>query len=1498
VPWDTSEGMIKTLLRIYTILFLSCSVAIAQGEYRYSAPEKDLSQWTQLIYAEHPDTGAVISAYEKYYETHAFEKNTHTQYYKRWIRGIARQQSTDGRTAADQRYLAQRNEEKNALRSTTTSWVSVGPWDWDHDAVDRSYAPGAAHVYVVEQSQSNPDILYAGTATTGIWKTVDHGLNWSPVTFDMLVNGLTTLEINHSNPDVVYGEMLSSIYKTTDGGSIWIPTGNSAFQNLSLNTADIVMHPTDSAIVWAATDSGLYRTTDGGQTWSSQLAGDILEIEFHPIHDDTIYTVLRNGDVTEFYRSVNGGTSFIQQASGWPAPDLNTGEQQKRTEIAVSLDDPDLVIALATGSANGGSGLYGVYKSRDAGVTWNFECCGPQPAGEPSASNPNLMGWSDLGLDDGGQYYYDLALDISPTNADSIFVAGVNLWISGDGGASFVCPAKWSQPYKPGYVHADIHDIHYYANTGEIWIGCDGGIFFSDDNGDNFARRMNGITGSDFWGFGAGFRDGDIMLGGTYHNGTLLKDNDTYLNGWLCTDGGDNYRGFVHPVLQRQVFSDYNIKELSGDREINNVTRGYSRKPNATYTTGRSSDVLFHPLYYDTWYSGSDSSLWKTEDNGYTFTEVHKFDGKVAAMDLCFADPDVMCAATFPGWWDTKRIYRTEDAGESWVEITPPSAMLNGNLWVPFDIAVSALDPDKIWIVRTSMYGGTNMTGAVVFYSDDGGSTWTNITSNLPADQACTNIAHHLGSDGGVYIGTRRGVYYRNDTMSDWQLYSAGLPASSVSVRLIPYYEKQTIRNGTNRSVWERDLMENAAPIAQGSVAGRVMRCLSDTVRYYDHSVISDQNANWTWTFPGGTPATSTDRDPKVMYTQPGIFDVTLEVSDDYGSDMRTFPAMIKVVNECRLDSVPGLAMKTIGNADYAIVSDMAMTVDSFTIAAWVKPDGIQDDYSAVVMNDGTTAGLNFRGGNNTLGYHWPGGSWSWNSNLVVPQDVWSHVAIVVTTSQVRLYLNGIEAVHNTSPDTVLLGTMKIGSYKGWSSRNYKGLIDEVSMYDRALTKEEIRSLRHLTLKPSDDTSLVAYYQFNEEGGIVYNKAGEKDALLNGTAGKVRSRAPLGSGVSQYMDVSTTGIYAFENVGLTLDFQAGSVVPDGDLFISRLGVSPDTVRQDAGRLHNGYWILNNYGVNDSLQSPIVMTFDPIGFVSDSMVASSQPLLLVRPANAEVGDWLNMGKFTEIFSGVNGSLFASGFDNYIPGQVMLTRDSFPVGTPMISVGVAGYIANRRGGMSVAFDLSTGSSKGLGLPVLTADELEELASPQAGMLAYHIGEKALCFFNDSTWILVDHDYIDILPLTGTDSVVGFFVDSQATSSAILALGGGGLVLPNSMTDNEIVDIDFPPMGLVVYRSQSNEFVLYDGAEWRSLRGVDSGLTVNANSPSTSHPGIAVGIIDKSPGAVLQISSSDKGLGVPVANIAMIRSPVEGLLVFDPVQKSLCFFDGVSWQRAITH
>ena len=862
---------------LFFIFLLSISVTVySQTEMKYNAKSENLPNWTELMYSENPDEGEVIKLYRKYYKTNEFVKNKHTQYYKRWIRNISR-------------YTNSKLESSSS--ESSNQWQCVGPWDFDQHAASRSYAPGAAHVYTIEQSVNNSNVLYAGTATAGAWKTTDKGMNWSLITKNIELNGVYAIEVDFTDFNTIYISGNGGIYKSTDGGNNWDVIGDSNFVSLNHSVKDIKLSPTNNQILFTATDEGIFKSIDGGNNFNTIMSGNFLEIEFHPNTADTIYFVRQIGDSTEFYRSDDGGNTLTQYTNGWPNP--GSGDEQKRTEIAVSPADPDKIVALSTGSANGGSGLYGIYISYDKGENWTFQCCGPQPAGAPSVTNINMMGWQPDGSDDGGQYYYDLALAVNPNNADSIHVGGVNHWVSADNGITFTCPAKWSQPHKKGYVHADIHDINYFGD--DLWFACDGGVFYSANAGDSVTKRMFGIAGSDFWGFGVGFKDKDVMLGGTYHNGTLLKDGDTYINNWLCTDGGDGIRGFVNFGNPRMAYSDYGGKILSGDRTVDISTFSMNLKPNASYIVGESSQMEFNPRCFNWHYIGNDTTLWLSKNNGVSFEAIHHFDEKVTSVEVAWSNPNVIYVATWPGWWDDKKIYRTTDGGKTWIDITIPSSQLNGYLSRSYDITVSSNDENTLWVARCSQSGNYNLIdGYNVFKSIDGGQNWINLSTPTLDGQHMTNIEHQRGSNGGVYLGTRNTVYYRNNTMNDWEIYNNNLPKRTFSTQLIPYYREGLLINGTNRSVYEIDLYENSPPSAQIAANKLEVNCRNDTVHFVDHSAVRLSSAIWEWTFPGGTPSSSTLENPVVVYNAPGTYDVTLKVQDSFGSNTQTILGLIK----------------------------------------------------------------------------------------------------------------------------------------------------------------------------------------------------------------------------------------------------------------------------------------------------------------------------------------------------------------------------------------------------------------------------------------------------------------------------------------------------------------------------------------------------------------------------------------------------------------------------
>ena len=1391
------------------IILLSCFTYFSFGqltEKKYQENINELPEWVQLMYGENPDIGVVIKAHDQYYLQNQLVKNKHTQYYKRWLRNIGRDHNglhsgvpiSAKKVLENEAAYLQKSRALTQQLSPTSNWSSLGPFDFDKDAASRSYAPGAAHLYTVEQSISNTNLLYAGSANAGVWKSANNGLNWELKTAGMMISSVLALEIDHSNEDIVYFSGSGDLFKTTNGGTTWNEIGDAAFKSIDHSIRDIVMHPANSNILFLASDHAFYRTSDGGNNWTIIESGEFQEIEIHPNNNDIIYTVKQISNRTEFYKSTDGGLNFSLLTNGWPNPGVN--DDQQRTEIAVSPAAPDYVYALATGAANGGSGLYGVYVSADLGENWVFQCCGPHPAGVPMAgSNPNLMGWQDDGSDDGGQYYYDLGFEVSETDADSMFVAGVNLWVSGDGGQSFICPAKWSHPEKPNYVHADIHDVRYFGN--KLWIACDGGIFHSTDAGANINRRMNGIEGTDFWGFGAGFQDGQVMLGGTYHNGTLLKDNDVYDGGWISTQGGDNYRGFVNFGNERMVYHDGGGKTLPGDRTIPISSFPFAKLPNAHYVIGMSSNMEFDPRCYNIVYSGDGSDLWRSEDNGSSFELAHSFGGElITSIEVSWANPDVIYVVQYPDWWGVKKLWKTIDGGDNWTDITPNN--FTNNLWAPFDITVDGQNADILWLVRTPQSSSyNNLDGQKVYKSIDGGSTWINLTTATLDGEYITNIEHQRGTNGGVYIGTRRAVYYRNNSLSDWQLFNNNVPVLTASTQLVPYYKAGKIRNGTNRSVFESDFYENSSPVAQIASATLLSFCTRDEVPFIDHSVLNEQGATWSWTFEGGTPATSSLRNPVVTYTSPGTYDVTLTVSDVYGSSTQTIENFIEITSECEVDTIPGNAFQMPGNEAYALTPGQQMgTTNELTISAWVYPQGIQNDYTGIVMgNDGNSFGFNFRQ-NNELGYHWPGGQWWWSSGLTVPQNEWSHVAIVVQANSITLYLNGVAAMHNISPQAIDMHTTSlfIGSYLGWGSRNFNGQIDEVCIWNEAKTQNEIRQWRHLTKIPNDDPSLVSYYQFNRTSGIVTDRVGTKHASIIGSGTRIASTVPVGGGSSTSADITAGGTVDFINTDVTMVFPNTGTYPDGQLWVSRINLEPDQ-NPDENPVSRSYWIINNYGNNENFSTLESITFDKIGQVSGDNQNNPETLILFkREANDEGLVWAVQDKADEATSGNDGYATFSvdnGITNF--GQYIISNTSeAPLPLDWIE-----FTAHLNADKTVNLKWTTGNE-------INNDYFILERSDDAIDFVELIRVPA----NENTSILQHYQHTDQHPLRGVSyyrikqvDLDGQFNHSPTRSVTIDAVHSIIAVYPNPVHQNSNLNIDSnlsETLDILIYDSSGKE------------------------------------------------------------------------------------------------
>ncbi|MBP6722226.1 MAG: hypothetical protein KA239_07885, partial [Bacteroidia bacterium] len=158
------------------ILFALQTLAFTQQfELPPATQDPNLPAWAQQMYGDQPDIGAVVEGYRTYYKAHPFVKNAHTQYYKRWLQAISRDpngsalgDAVSAEMAANEATFRYQSGQLPSILAPNSQWTCVGPIDFDKSAASTSYAPGAAHVYTTEQSQSNPNVLYAGSANAGV----------------------------------------------------------------------------------------------------------------------------------------------------------------------------------------------------------------------------------------------------------------------------------------------------------------------------------------------------------------------------------------------------------------------------------------------------------------------------------------------------------------------------------------------------------------------------------------------------------------------------------------------------------------------------------------------------------------------------------------------------------------------------------------------------------------------------------------------------------------------------------------------------------------------------------------------------------------------------------------------------------------------------------------------------------------------------------------------------------------------------------------------------------------------------------------------------------------------------------------------------------------------------------------------------------------------------------------------------------------------------------
>ncbi len=860
----------KYFLTLLILLITSFSFSqkrkSAQGQLLREAPN-----WAQLMYAESPNVYNVDRAYTAYYKNHPFEKSYHTQYYKYWRRNIDLRIKPDGSISNDEPsyYIEGLSSQNNSVEKSG-SWSLIGPMQMQNSNGD--VIAQQTNVYSLAQGISNPLVMFCGTENGEIYKSMDGGEIWSNVSYEIFVPtglfsaGVTALAIDPSDADIVYAGSGDVLFKTINGGSNWTIT----YSTPVLDANEIIINESNSNIVMVAGATGFHRSADAGVTWVEMFTDASYDIKANPQNPNTLYLIKENGPakLAEFWRSYDAGQSFQIQTSGWYTssdPDRNCGGAR----IAVSLADTNRVYAYLIGeSKTDDAGYIGVYRSNDGGSTWTLPN-GPD-GGPYTATHPNLaIGTSTWVYHQG---FYNCAFMASNTNADEILIGGLNLWRSNDGGATFECVNGYEcSNYS---MHVDMQDFRVFGN--EYWVSTDGGIYKSLDFFNTQPEvKMYGVHGADYWGFGQGWNE-DVLIGGLYHNGNPTYYENYPAGEFLNIGGGEAPTGYVSPESGRRVYtSDVGSKYLPlniGD-PIASASMGMA--PNESYWAANSSEMVFHPNCYNIVFLGNENKLYKSEDAGSSYSEWASFgsiDDKVQAIEISRNNPSVMYVQINPSTGSVGKLHRSNDSGLTWNQLTIPSGSSKQML-----LTMNPNDANELWM---AYHNGSN--GFKIWHTNDGGVTWTNrTTATLNGEYPCS-IFHLGNTDGGVYLCSQNTVYYRNNVMTDWVIDNAGLPAVFYTNKAKPFYRDSKIRSASyGKGIWESPFYEApSGPVATAMVDHFEKWCESDMFYFDDYSMLDHNGASWNWTFPTGTPSTSSARNPSVVFNGLGQHLAILEVTD------------------------------------------------------------------------------------------------------------------------------------------------------------------------------------------------------------------------------------------------------------------------------------------------------------------------------------------------------------------------------------------------------------------------------------------------------------------------------------------------------------------------------------------------------------------------------------------------------------------------------------------
>ena len=706
----------------------------------------------------------------------------------------------------------------------------------------RNIGPGgmSGRVTSIDVVHSNPDIMFSGTASGGLWKSTSGGIKWTPIFENEATASIGAIAIQQSNPSVIWvgtgeGNPRNSlnggygIYKSLDGGKNWLLMGLEKTRHIHR----VIIHPTNPDIVYAAAigspwgehkERGVYKTINGGETWTKILytnpksgAADLVMDPQNPNkliaamweHKRDPWFFSSGGEGSGMYITYDGGETWKQKTSEEGLPDGELG----RIGIAIAQNKPEIIYALIEANKNG------LYKSMDGGDTWKLV-----------SENMDEIGNRPF-------YYAEIYVD--PQNENRLFSIFTYVNVSEDGGKSF-------NQLMPAYgvsngIHPDHHAWWIHPTNGNFMVdGNDGGMNITKDGGSTW-RFIGNLPVAQFYHINV---DNEIpynVYGGMQDNGSwrgpayiwrsqgirnsywqeisfgdgfdVIPDKDDSRYGWTMSQ-----QGFVSRY-DWKTGNNYSVRPTHPEPEINlrfNWNAAINIDPNENNTIYFGSQFVHKSTDKGETWSIISSDL--TTNNPEKLNQ-HNSGG--LTMDATGAENHCTILVIEPSevetdmLWvgtDDGRIHYTQNGGQDWTEVTKNIKGLPKGSWIPQIKASKSVKGEALLVAND--YRRFNFT-PYVYRTNNYGKTWDRIVDGSDVTSYALSIVEDPEEPNLLFLGTDDGLYISIDKGDKWTKWTKGFPTVSVKDLIIHPREHDLIIGTFGRAAWVLDDIRPLRAIAK-----------------------------------------------------------------------------------------------------------------------------------------------------------------------------------------------------------------------------------------------------------------------------------------------------------------------------------------------------------------------------------------------------------------------------------------------------------------------------------------------------------------------------------------------------------------------------------------------------------------------------------------------------------------------------------------------------------